>query len=314
MITKKQKTIIGYKFIQENMKSKNGNHIWEIGKWYKEDNIKICQKGFHACIKPRDSLEYVYGDRWFIVEARGEIIYQDNKFVASEMRLIKELDINRIVKRFALFCAKQCLNNYNEVYPKDNRISDCIKGVEDYLDGKIDIDDLIKKRDSAYSAAYSANSAVYSAAYSAYSAVYSAAYSAQNTELLKLIKESEYTPEYIGRLEKNQIFIFGSNERGNHIGGAAKLAKDKFNAKKGVYEGLTGQCYAFPTLNKQMEKRDIKEIKKSVERLVNVIKQNPNKLFLLTRVGCGIAGYKEREMIKLFKKIKLNNLVKPKEW
>ena len=91
------KTIKGFKFIKENMKSKNGNHTWELGVWYKyEGEIELCNKGFHACLTPQQSLNYIYGDKWFQVEARGKIIYSDKddsdpKFVASEMRLVKEI-------------------------------------------------------------------------------------------------------------------------------------------------------------------------------------------------------------------------------
>jgi len=163
----------GYKFIQKDMKSQNGNHKWKIGKWYKEDEIKLCNKGFHACKEPLESLEYVYGDRWFLVEARGKIIQEKNdKFVASEMRLIKELDIN-ILKRFAIWCAKSCLKDYEKEY-KDSRVSDCIKAAEDYLDNKISLYKLKKAIDAAWSAAWSA--------------ARSAARSAQNKQLKKMIK------------------------------------------------------------------------------------------------------------------------------
>jgi len=54
-------------------------------------------------------------NKFFIVEGRGEIIEEKGKkFVASEMRLVKELDISYIFKRFAIKCAKQCLSNYEK--------------------------------------------------------------------------------------------------------------------------------------------------------------------------------------------------------
>ena len=176
------KTIQGFKFIKENMFSKNGNHLWKLGEWYKFDGkIEICEQGFHACKKPLDSLEYVYGDKWFVVEAKGKIINGDDKFVASEMRLVKEIDINKIVKRFAIWCAKDCLINYEKEYPNDKRPFEAIKAAEDYLDGKIDIKELNDKISAAWSAR--------SAAWSARSAAESAAKKRQNKELLRLIKE-----------------------------------------------------------------------------------------------------------------------------
>jgi hypothetical protein len=176
------KAKIGYKFIGKNMKSRNGNHTWEIGKWYKEKDIKICKKGFHACKRPIDALEYVYGDKFFIVEYKGKIITEGNKFVSQEMRLIKEIPII-VLKRFALFCAKYCLKNYEKEYPNDKRVSDCIKATEEYLDGKISLDELSAARSAAWSAAWSATRsaarfAARSAAESAESAAESAARSA----------------------------------------------------------------------------------------------------------------------------------------
>ena len=59
---------------------------------------------------------------------------------------------------------------------------------------------------------------------------------------------TKYTPEYITSLKENEIFVFGSNLLGKHIGGAARIAKEKFGAQERVSEGITGQCYAIPTL------------------------------------------------------------------
>ena len=172
---KKMTTITGYKFIQKNMKSKNGNHKWKLGKWYKySKKLKVCEEGFHACLKPLQSLDYVYGDKWFIVEARGKIIQANDKFVSSEMRLVKELNINKIVKPFAIWCAKQCLKNFEKNYPNDKRPAEAIKAAEDYLDKKITVEELKIKINAAESAESAAKSAAESAAWSAWSAAKSA--------------------------------------------------------------------------------------------------------------------------------------------
>ena len=60
--------------------------------------------------------------------------------------------------------------------------------------------------------------------------------------------DREYTPEFITSLKDNEIFVFGSNIRGMHGGGAARAAWQKFDAEWGVGEGLTGKCYALPTM------------------------------------------------------------------
>src|SRR3990172_79982 len=109
----KNKIIKGYKFIKDNMKSENGNITWKLGEWKIREKIKLCDYGFHACRTPKQSLGYVYGNRWFIVEARGKIEEKENdKFVASEMRIIKEIDCLQVLKRWALWNAKQCLKYF----------------------------------------------------------------------------------------------------------------------------------------------------------------------------------------------------------
>lgn len=115
----------------------------------------------------------------------------------------------------------------------------------------------------------------------------------------------------ITELKNNQVFIFGSNENGNHAGGAAKLAL-AWGAVEGVAEGLQGQTYAFPTLDKRMWKLSQTSLKKSVSRLCACAKENPDKEFLLTKVGCGIARFTENEIAPLFKDAP-RNIIQP-DW
>lgn len=122
------------------------------------------------------------------------------------------------------------------------------------------------------------------------------------------------TPDNITELEPNQIFVFGSNLSGHHAGGAARLAHDKFGAEMNVGEGLTGRCcYAFPTLGYDMQKRGGLNLNISKNRLFSTARALPEKTFLLTKVGCGIANYSEEEMAKLFENSP-SNIVKPKNW
>lgn len=121
------------------------------------------------------------------------------------------------------------------------------------------------------------------------------------------------TPEKIDSLKENEVFVFGSNLNGNHAGGAAKLAQEKFGAIPGIGEGFMGQSYAFPTLDKNMDKASNRSIKKSATRLFASAKNNPNHMFLLTKVGCGIAGFEESEIAKFFKKMP-ENIIKPLNW
>ena len=117
----------------------------------------------------------------------------------------------------------------------------------------------------------------------------------------------------ITKLKENQIFVFGSNLKGEHIGGAARQAKDDFGAEEGVGQGLTGQCYAFPTLDDQFCKVSYERLKKEVFRLYNCCECNRDKEFLLTKVGCGIAGFEEKYIKSLFTNPP-KNLVLPEDW
>ena len=120
-------------------------------------------------------------------------------------------------------------------------------------------------------------------------------------------------PELIEDLKPNEFFVFGANLAGNHAGGAAKQASESFGAEDGIGEGLTGQCYAFPTLERDMNKRGYRALEAARDRLNATARALPEKTFLLTRVGCGIAGYPEEKMKALFTDAP-NNIVKPKGW
>lgn len=130
----------------------------------------------------------------------------------------------------------------------------------------------------------------------------------------------KHTPELITELPENCIFVFGSNTAGIHGSGAALLARKHFGAQLGIGEGLTGQCYAFPTLNGDsrggliLEKRTDEEIWWSALRFYNTVRMHPEKIFLLTKVGCGLAGYDEDFMSGFFYEMNQPNLIKPEGW
>lgn len=121
------------------------------------------------------------------------------------------------------------------------------------------------------------------------------------------------TPENITSLADGEIFVFGSNLAGRHGAGAAATARRKFGAEPGVGEGLTGQCYAFPTLDDSLRKLTMRELQASRDRLYLIAGLNPELTFLLTRVGTGLAGYGEQEMADLFAGAP-GNIVTPPGW
>jgi hypothetical protein len=107
------------------------------------------------------------------------------------------------------------------------------------------------------------------------------------------------TPENITHLEPEQIFVFGSNLAGVHGAGAASLAR-KWGAEWGKGYGLFGQTYALPTKDRDIETLSIGDIRIFVSRLKACIKENPDLHFLITKVGCGLAGYSEKDIGPLF--------------
>jgi hypothetical protein len=108
--------------------------------------------------------------------------------------------------------------------------------------------------------------------------------------------------------------VFGSNALGYHTGGASGTARKKFGAIWGQAEGLQGQCYAIPVDYGKNVRKD-GEVKAAVDRFIAFAKEHPDLFFLVTRVGCGIAGFVDEQIAPLFLKvIDLDNVILPKEF
>ena len=110
------------------------------------------------------------------------------------------------------------------------------------------------------------------------------------------ISRPDYTPERITELKADEIFVFGSNLAGMHGGGAAQVAFQKFGAVMGCGVGLRGQSYAIPTMQGGVE-----TIKPYVDEFIAFAKSRPDLFFYVTRIGCGIAGFRDKEIAPLFK-------------
>lgn len=131
----------------------------------------------------------------------------------------------------------------------------------------------------------------------------------------------KYTEEMIdpATFPSNAIFVFGSNDRGEHIGGAAKFAVDNFGAVMGQAVGLQGQSYAIPTLywndDNILDKLYIEDIKESVKDLIDFALDNPQLEFHVTKIGCGIAGFEIKEIASIFKGMLIpENVILPIEF
>ena len=118
------------------------------------------------------------------------------------------------------------------------------------------------------------------------------------------------TPNHISQLAANEIFVFGSNLDGHHYGGAARIANEKFGAIFGQGVGLQGQSYAIPTMQVGVE-----TIRPYVDEFIEFAKQHPELIFYVTRIGCGIAGFKDSEIAPLFRgAIGIENIALPQSF
>lgn len=123
-----------------------------------------------------------------------------------------------------------------------------------------------------------------------------------------------FTPDYIDSLLPGQIFVFGSNALGYHTGGASGTARKRFGAVWGQAEGLQGQCYAIPVDYGKNIRKD-GEVRAAVGRFIAFAKEHPDLFFLVTRVGCGIAGYHDEEMAQFFiDALEMKNVSLPKSF
>ena len=115
------------------------------------------------------------------------------------------------------------------------------------------------------------------------------------------------TSERITTLKPDEIFVFGSNLAGMHGGGAARIARLHFGAVMGVGVGLQGQSYAIPTMQGGV---DI--IQPYVDEFIQYAINHPELHFLVTRIGCGIAGFSEDEIAPLFRQaVSIDNISLP---
>lgn len=121
------------------------------------------------------------------------------------------------------------------------------------------------------------------------------------------IERPAFTPEFITELKTDEIFVFGSNLAGMHGGGAAYVAFKKFGAVMGCGVGLRGQSYAIPTMQGGVD-----TIRPYVDEFISFAARHPELFFYVTRIGCGIAGFRDKEIAPLFKEaIALDNVCLP---
>lgn len=129
-------------------------------------------------------------------------------------------------------------------------------------------------------------------------------------EKIIFMEKKRTTPDFITELSPGEIFVFGSNLRGMHGGGAAYVAYRRFGAVMGQGVGLQGRSYAIPTMQGGVE-----TIKPYVDEFIAFARCNETLTFLVTKIGCGIAGFSEDEIAPLFKEAHVvRNIVLPEGW
>lgn len=104
------------------------------------------------------------------------------------------------------------------------------------------------------------------------------------------------SPEWITSLTEDEIFVFGSNLEGMHGGGAALLAYNKFGAVWGQGVGLQGNSYGIPTMHGGVD-----AISPYVNEFIAFAREHAGLKFLVTEIGCGIAGFTVEEIAPLFR-------------
>ena len=122
--------------------------------------------------------------------------------------------------------------------------------------------------------------------------------------------KTQFTPDFITELKPNEIFVFGSNLQGMHGSGAARIAYERFGANWGQGVGLQGRSYGVPTMH-----GGVNVIKPYVDEFVEFAKSHPEMTFLVTRIGCGIAGFTDKQIAPLFEEcINLDNVILPRSF
>lgn len=119
----------------------------------------------------------------------------------------------------------------------------------------------------------------------------------------------------IETLRDDEVFVFGSNARGMHAGGAARQAVEHFGAIMGQAKGLQGQSYGVVTLDENMQRVSLAYIGEQLQELNAFARCNRDKVFLLTLIGCGIAGFSITEIRSVCAKVRWeSNVVVPLEF
>jgi len=109
------------------------------------------------------------------------------------------------------------------------------------------------------------------------------------------------------------VFVFGSNLAGRHGKGAALFARKHHGAIYGIGEGIQGSSYAIPTKDEKLKVLPLSTIKEYVNSFLSFAEVNSTMKFILTPIGCGLAGYSPKDIAPMFKDAP-SNIILPEEF
>lgn len=121
------------------------------------------------------------------------------------------------------------------------------------------------------------------------------------------------TPDPVTELAENEVFVFGSNLAGRHGAGAAAVAARKFGAVFGRGTGPMGRSYAIATKDQNLRPMPLDRIAQQVSDFKLYAEMHPEKTFLVTKIGCGLAGYEVGEIAPMFFR-PASNVILPEEF
>lgn len=99
---------------------------------------------------------------------------------------------------------------------------------------------------------------------------------------------------------KQKIFVFGSNLAGRHGAGAALTAFRQHGAIYGQGIGIQGNSYGIPTKDENIRTLPLNKIQRYVDQFIRFAELNPEMEFQVTRIGCGLAGYEDKDIAPMF--------------
>lgn len=119
------------------------------------------------------------------------------------------------------------------------------------------------------------------------------------------------TPVWIDSLGKNEVLVYDSNLAASYNTSIGRLAL-KFGAVYKKYYGMSGDTFAIPTKDRKLRALPLDDIDIYVEGFLIAAKQNRDRIFMVTEIGCGAAGYKPWEIAPMFERaVTMRNVYLP---